>query len=578
MPTSNSFRNIVIAEGLVSSARPASAQLKPVAASKEVRRCRATAWILTARTAVAIGLMQALLVTPLTSYAQTNADDAATIAALREQLTALQRRLEEVERRQAAQASVTAGGVVTQSNIVNEVQAALAANPLFTAGAIEGLRLPEEMGSTSSGDDALRSDLAGIALRIPNSNTEVRLYGFAKLTAWNDFDGRNQTDVPTVQGIPLDGSAADQQGGDFGMTARFSRFGIDTRSLTDLGTLETRLEGDFGGGAATSNNAQFRLRQAWGELGTEEFRVLIGQANSLWNEGVFETLIDSVNLNQSFTRQAQIRLTGRLADGLNGQFSIEAPETTYTSVGGVVNPGSTVDGGASPAFNTMPDFLWRLTYRENGLEVGGRALLRELNVNTEGTAVTPSGTEDAIGWGLAGHVRFPMRRFSDSFGPDELITMAYCGEGIGRYFSGNTAGQDALSNLGLPAAATSFSLDAVQTWGVTAAYRRFWTPKLRSNFAYSYARQDYPDYALNFTPGSASATSLNREMDQVFANLIWSPFGTIRDGVFSSGWIDLGIEYLYSHRDLLGGSTAAGAAGEGEGAANRLLVGGIIRF
>ena len=159
-----------------------------------------------------------------------------------------------------------------------------------------------------------------------------------------------------------------------------------------------------------------------------------------------------------------------------------------------------------------------------------------------------------------------------------IDTMAYYGEGIGRYFSGNTAGQDALSNLGLPEAVNSFSLDTVQSWGVTVAYRRFWTSKLRSNFAFSYARQDYPEYALNFVPGSASATSLNREMDQTFVNLIWSPFGSIRDGVFSSGWLDLGVEYLYSYRELFGGSTAAGAAGDGDGVANRVLVGGIVRF
>ena len=577
MPTPKLFLDIAIVEGLVPSARPTSAQPKSAAAPKEVHRRRSTFWILTARTAVAIGLMQALFVTPLTSYSQTNDGDAATIAALREQLTALQRRLEEVERRQAAQASVKSDGTVAQSNVPAAVPAASVAAPVMTAGTIVGLLPPEEMGSQLSGEDALRSDLTGLSLRIPNTDTEVRLYGFAKMTAWQDFDGRNQTDVPTVQGIPLNGSAADLQGGDFGMTARFSRIGIDTRTLTGWGTLETRLEGDFAGGAATSNNAQFRLRQAWGELGTEKFRVLIGQANSLWNEGLFETLNDSVNLNQSFVRQAQIRFTGRLAPGLTGQFSVEAPETTYTSVAGVVNPGSTVDGGASPAFNTMPDYLWRLTYRENGLEIGGRALLRDLTVNTEGTAVAPAGTEDAIGWGLAGHVRFPMRRFSDCFGADQLITMAYYGEGIGRYFSGNTSGQDALSNLGLPQAANSYSLNTVQTWGLTGAYRRFWTPKLRSNFAFSYARQDYPNYANDFTPGTASATSLNREMDQTIVNLIWSPFGSVRDGAFSSGWLDVGIEYLYSHRDLFGGSTAAGA-GDGVGVANRVLFGGVVRF
>jgi hypothetical protein len=554
-----------------------------------------------ARTAAGIGL----LASPLTGFAQAPEGDAATIAALREQVAALTRRLDEVERRQAAQvpakpeepkerpmeaaiqaevreaeaaADEAQAAVAEVKSLQKEMQAAPvspAAAPVIATGTIEGLLPPEEMGSPQSGDDALRSDLPGIALRIPNTNTEARIYGFAKLTASQDFNARNQTDVPAVQTIPLNGSGADQQGGDFGMSARFSRIGTDTRTLTDWGTLETRLEGDFGGGNNT--NATFRLRQAWGELGTQDFRILLGQANSLWNEGIFETLIDSTNLNQSFVRQAQIRLTGRLAPGLTGQFSAEAPDTTYTSVSNIANPNSVIDGGASPAFNTMPDFLGRLTYRKDGLEIGGRALLRDLTVDTNGTAVTPAGADDVLGWGIAGHVRVPMRWISDSLGPDEIVAMAYVGDGIGRYFAGNTSGQDALSNLGLPSATNSFSLDAVQSWGLTVAYRRFWSPTLRSNFAYSYARQDYPGYASSFASGSASATSLNREMDQAFVNLIWSPFGSINDGVFSSGWLDLGIEYLYSHRELLGGAAAAGS-GDGDGEANRVLLGGVARF
>ena len=557
-----------------------------------------------ARTAAVLGLF----ITPATSFSQNAEGDAATIAALREQVNALTRRLDELERRQAAQAPEKPTPA-PETEIAEEVREARAAakearaaaaearttqreieaaperspspaiaaapTPVITPGTIEGLLPPEEMGSPSTGDDALRSDLPGIALRIPNTNTEARIYGFAKVTAWQDFDGRNQTDVPTVQTIPLEGSGADEQGGDFGMSARFSRFGTDTRTLTDWGTLETRMEGDFGGGSST--NATFRLRQAWGELGNDKYSVLLGQANSLWNEGVFETLIDSTNLNQSFVRQTQIRLTGRFAPGLTAQISAEAPDTTYTTVSGVVTPDTRIDGGASPAFNTMPDFLGRLTYRKDGMEIGGRALLRDLTINTEGTAVTPSGEENTLGWGIAGHVRVPMRWISDALGPDEFVAMAYFGDGIGRYFVGNTSGQDGLSNLGLPSATNNFSLDAVQSWGLTLAYRRFWSPTLRSNFAYSLARQDYPGYADDFTPGSGSAISLNSGMQQVFVNLFWSPFGSINDGVFSSGWLDLGIEYLYSQRDLIGGAAAAGF-GDGEGEASRILIGGVARF
>jgi hypothetical protein len=145
--------------------------------------------------------------------------------------------------------------------------------PLSTAAAIPALRPPEPMGSQYEGEgqDALRSDLPGLAIRIPASQAEVRFYGFANVHGYHDFNGRNQSDAPTVQTIPLSGSPADMQGGDTGLSARFSRIGMDTRTARLWGTLETRLEGDFGGGAAASPNAVFRLRQAWGEIGTNSF-------------------------------------------------------------------------------------------------------------------------------------------------------------------------------------------------------------------------------------------------------------------------------------------------------------------
>jgi len=450
-----------------------------------------------------------------------------------------------------------------------------AANP-FSPN-IPGLLPPEPMGSQF--EDALRADLPGIAIRVPGTNTQVRLYGFAKLSGYADLNGRNQTDAPPPQTIPLANSAATQQGSEFGMTARFSRIGVDTRSLTSMGTLETRIEGDFGGGPPTSNNAVFRLRQAWAELGTEQFRVLFGQANSLWNEGIFETLIDATNLNQSFIRQAQVRLTGRLATGLTGMFSIEAPETQYTSVAGVFTPGGSLNGGASPAFNAMPDFLGRLTYRHDGMEIDGRAMIRQLSVRTAGTAAAPPNVSlNAPGWGLALHARLPMRWLSPAFGQDQVMGMVYYGEGIGRYFAGNTSGQDALTNMGLPGVGANASLDPLPTYGVIAGYRRFWTEKWRSNFAYSYARQEYPSYARQFTPGSASAVLLNHDMQQVFVNLIWSPFAEVRNGTFGSGALDVGLEYLFTRRDVYGGAAATAGVGAGNAIANRIVFAATGRF
>ncbi|UPY35745.1 DcaP family trimeric outer membrane transporter [Sediminicoccus sp. KRV36] len=559
-------------------------------------------------------LAAALAMAGAAPAAQAQGNDAATVLELRRQMEEMRRRMEQLEAlvarqpRPAAPPRATAQRAAPQpptpqadvqaaqaaarearsaADEAQAIQRNLARATLPAAGTsaplerdVPGLQPPEPMGDQTATGDALRADLPGIAFRVPGTETQVRLYGWAKLSAWTDANGRNQTDAPLPGGIPLTASAADRQGGDFGMTARFSRFGVDTRTLTAWGTLETRLEGDFGGGSATSGNAVFRLRQAWGELGDERLRVLVGQANSLWNEGLYETLIDATNLNQSFIRQAQLRVTARLATGLTGQVSIEAPDTAYTSSAGVFTPDSRLDGGASPAFNAMPDFHARLTYRKDGLELGARGMIRQLQIRPAGTAAEfpLSGSRTATGIGAAGHVRFPMRWLSEWFGADELLAMAYVGEGIGRYLPGSTNGLDALSNIGMAGVQGRVSLDPVPAWGVTAGYRRFWTPQFRSNLSYSYARQDFADYAQGFTPGSASATGLNREVQQVFANIIWSPFGQVRNGVFGSGWLDVGLEYLYTRRDISGGAAAAGPGQVGHGIANRFLFATIARF
>jgi hypothetical protein len=524
-----------------------------------------------------------------------------TVEALMKKIDALQRRLDQVEDRQRADKPSTnkpstnkpsanaahhppsPQPVATAIPASTPVQPYPAAPMPQAAGPIPGLLPPERMGNQYEGEggDALRSDLPGLSLRIPGSQSEVRFYGFANLNTYRDLNGRNQTDAPTVQTTPLARSLADMQGGDFGLSARFSRIGIDTRTAIDWGTLETRVEGDFGGGApAASTNAVFRLRQAWAEFGTEQFRVLVGWANSLWNEGVYETVNFATNLNQSFVRQPEVRATATLAPGLTGQVSLEMPDTQYTSVAGVFTQTSTPSGftGLSPSFTSVPDLLGRLEYRNDGLVLDTRGLLRDLSIRTDGTAAGPPAlTRNAAGWGVAETGRFPMRWLSNAFGPDELIGMAYYGQGIGRYFGANSFGQDAMSNIGLPGA-TDFTLDPLPTYGATVAYRHFWTPQWRSNFVYSYAWQQYPYYALLFTPGSVSATSLNTNMEQAIVNLIWSPFAELRGTSVGTGWLDVGLEYVYAHRDVLGGTVATSSAGEGFATGNRVLGSITARF
>ncbi|WP_431282501.1 DcaP family trimeric outer membrane transporter [Humitalea sp. 24SJ18S-53] len=431
-------------------------------------------------------------------------------------------------------------------------------------------------------DEAMRGSMPN-SWRIPGTETSVRLYGFIKANMYGDIDVLNRSDAPSVQGIPLAGSAADQRSGDLSFSARRSRIGFDTQTPTPWGPLTTKLEMDFAGdqpspsGAATSSGYMPRLRQAYVEVGGEQVRLLIGQANSLWNEGLFETLTDSTFLNASAVRQAQVRLSGRLAQGLTGQVSLEAPYTDYTSSAGVFYPDSNLNGGASPATNQVPDLLGRLTYRRDLGDLELRGLVRQLRIDTNGTAASPTGSGSTVGWGLATNGKLNMRELWTGFGHDQLIGMASYGQGIGRYFDATSSGQSAFSDIGL-AGVSSVSLNAIPSWGVAAGYRHFWMPTLRSTVGYAYARIDSPGYVAAFTPGSSAAQSVNNDMQMGVVNLIWSPFARESGGTLSNGSLDLGIEYIYYRRDLQGGSTAAGAGQFGQGIEQRIQAAAIARF
>lgn len=372
-------------------------------------------------------------------------------------------------------------------------------------------------------------------------------------------------------------TAASRQGGDGDYTARGSRIGVDTRTPTHLGQLDTTIEADFRGEISPGGDLAFRLRLAFAELTQGDWRFLMGQANSLWNDGLFEAYHDATNLNQSFVRQTQLRVSRRLGDNLTAQVSLEASAADLTTSRGAITPSTRLDGAASPAFEEFPDVAGRLTWRDANNEYVLRGLLRQIALRPEGTTFGTGPEKDAIGYGVAAHARIGLGQFVPALGRDEFTLMGFYGEGLGRYMAGNSFGLGAVSNIGLTGT-NNYSLDTVPSYGGLAAYRHFWSPTLRSNLAYSYARQDFPNYVSSFTPGSAAALSLNREMQQVIANLIWSPFAERTTTRQPFGWFDMGLEYVWSRRELEGGAAAAGPGVQGSGEANRIVAFGVMRF
>lgn len=386
--------------------------------------------------------------------------------------------------------------------------------------------------AAAASQQAQAADLKGSfpgSIRIPGTDTSVRLYGAARFSGSYDFDGRNRSITQSSNSVPLTRGAADRQGGGTNFDARYSRLGFETRTDSDWGPVRTLVEFDFAGSQSTASTTTQggwvpRLRHAYVEAGP----LLAGQTTTLF-AGTFPDEVVDANtpLGQSALRQAQIRYSLDLGNGFSAALGLEDPYSDYSYTGGTVYPDS--DTSPAVAVNKLPDLTSRLTYGGSWGHVDLTGLLRQIEYTNKGATVASQRFSDTVtgyGLGLDGVV--------NTFGQDNMFGRVVYGEGIGRYLDG--IGGAGISNVGLSSVAqANYALDTVKVFSGIVGYKHVWAPGIRSTVQGSLARLSYPSYADTFS------TSLNRTMGEVMANTVWSP---IRN-------LDLGVEYHYGERGLL---------------------------
>ena len=120
---------------------------------------------------------------------------------LMRRIDALQQRVNELEReRRPQRPAAVAAPVPAPAPAAPARAAAPRTAPVAAAvapAATPAPRSPETV--RAEVDEALRGSLDGLAMRIPNTDTTVRLYGFLRLTAYQDFNARNPTDAASVR-------------------------------------------------------------------------------------------------------------------------------------------------------------------------------------------------------------------------------------------------------------------------------------------------------------------------------------------------------------------------------------------
>jgi hypothetical protein len=344
--------------------------------------------------------------------------------------------------------------------------------------------------------------------------TRVTYGGYVKLDATSQGTCGGQIAGNSVlrdflfpSSIPVGGQAS---GFDTDFSARQTRFLFKTE--TDVGTdhkLSSLIELDFnvteGGNERVTNSFTPRIRHALINYDNWTF----GQGWSTFqNVGALPDSLDFIGVTPGtvFDRQPLIRYT---KGGL--QLAIEQPETVVTAQNGTM---------VTPGDDQIPDIVGRYNWSGDWGQFTAAAIVRQLHVSTDDLM----GVDDAA-WGyglsLSGKLKVGAQ--------DDLRFMATAGDGLGRYIGLNIVNDAAIKMDG--------TLDPIFTWSGFAAYRHFWTDKLRSNLAGSYFKADNP---VRLTTNQVTAESWN-----AFANLIWTPVGPL----------NVGVEVMYATRTLEDGRT-----------------------
>ena len=307
---------------------------------------------------------------------------------------------------------------------------------------------PESATTTKSEPQSLEITAGGINLRFG---------GFVKLDFIQDFDYVGNQDQFKVNSIPVDGDPNALLGGSTNLSARQTRFTMDVSSDADNGRMRAYVEGDFFG----SGNS-FRLRHGYGEWNG----LLAGQTWTTFQDISARpfTLDYEGPDSEIFVRQAMIRYTATLADGIEWAVAAEDPDSQVTALGGVTGQGR----------SELPDIVGRvrLNRQWGHVQVGG--IVRQLRFVSNDGAVDD--TTGGYGLNVSGSYK--------GFGSNVLMGHVAFGSGIGRYIE-SFAGTDSDGVL-----TAGGSLKALDAWAWVLGYTHHWTHTLSSTASYGTAEID----------------------------------------------------------------------------------------
>jgi hypothetical protein len=208
------------------------------------------------------------------------------------------------------------------------------------------------------------------SIRMPGSETSLRIYGFAEANLIRDFKGTAPGDTFTNLPEQALNSSSPAQGKTV-MTGQTSRFGFETSTPTALGPIHTQLEGDFYAYCGSEcNRNRLRVRHAYGEYAGW----LIGQTWSTFMEldDGPETADFNGPIGMPFSRPVQIRYTYNTPTGASFKAALENPSDGAQRPNLVLFASKSFDdGGINVRFISHEQRSGDLSKTGTGLGIGG---------------------------------------------------------------------------------------------------------------------------------------------------------------------------------------------------------------
>ena len=396
---------------------------------------------------------------------------------------------------------------------------------------VQQTRIEEQQESVGPANAVVGGDYPG-SWKLPGSDTSISFSGYVKSDFIYDL-GRDVGDTFAAGSIPMDNTAANNADGNVRLHARQSRIRFQSRTPTDWGQLRTTIEGDFfgaGGNERWSNSNSLRLRHANGTLGP----VMAGQSwTTFQDQDTWAATIDFAGPTAVvFARQAQIRYSTSLAEGLGLDLAVENPEARTIQL----NAAATGRASNTNVVDTVPDLVAALRYRDSWGAVNLSGVGRHFNWDNGLTQ------DDTWGYGIHTGVTIKLPFIKDGTNIRGAFTF---GDGVGRYLGNATPGvviscatdsssapnTSGASPLSRPGCGADMTTQFAHGWW--AGLNHNWTDNINSNLFYGATTNEVEVNRL----GALASQGLTKDVQTLHANVRWNPVSSVTIGLeFMHGW------------------------------------------